>query len=66
MRLLSAGARVFKWGVPRVWLADMDFPVRRCACTLRVMWGGLCGGSHWFPLGRWESAGVGTLRLCVE
>jgi hypothetical protein len=44
MRLLSAGARVFKWGVPRVWLADMDFPVRRCACTLRVMCGRLVWG----------------------
>lgn len=33
--LVSAGGRVFEWGVPRVWLKDMDMPV----CRARGMQG---------------------------
>jgi hypothetical protein len=33
-RLLRAGARVFEWGVSRVWLPDADIPVRASSLTV--------------------------------
>ncbi len=51
-RLLAAGARVFEWGVPRVWLPSQDLPVRR------TVGNDPCPSAVWLlsPLGRFRFA----------